>query len=334
MRSASARGVAAAALAVLATAVPAGGAVVGSAGRPAAAEPPGWVGGAFRAVTGESVTVFVSTTYAPEQVTPQRWAEFFAGMPHGNELATVVIRIATPGEVAALCGDEALGCYGARELVMPGESFDGEAPEQVARHEYGHHIAASRSNPPWRAADWGPKRWATASRICQRSEQQTAFPGDNGTHYRLNPGEAFAESYRVLAERKAGAALATWGLVDGSFYPGEAALRAVEQDVATPWTRSITTRASGRFRTGGPRRRLVPVATPLDGELTAELKLAPGRLDTLELLAPDGHVLARGLWSGPRTRRLSFVVCGQRKLSLRVTSAGLPGRFDLTLSRP
>ena len=86
MRSASARGVAAAALAALATAVPAGGAVLGSAGRPAAAEPPGWVGGAFRTVTGESVTVFVSTTYAPEQVTPQRWAEFFAGMPHGNEL--------------------------------------------------------------------------------------------------------------------------------------------------------------------------------------------------------------------------------------------------------
>ena len=232
MRSASARGVAAAALAALATAVPAGGAVLGSAGRPAAAEPPGWVGGAFRTATGDSVTVYVSSTYTPEQVVPQQWAEFFAGIPHGSELGSVVVRIAPPDEVAALCGGDALGCYDARELVMPGSPYDGVAPEHVARHEYGHHIAAHRSNPPWRAADWGPKRWATAARVCTRSEQRTAFPGDDGTHYRLDPGEAFAESYRVLAERKAGAALATWGLVDGSFYPDQAALHAVEQDVA------------------------------------------------------------------------------------------------------
>ena len=334
MRSAWARGVAAAALAALATAVPAGGAVLGSAGRPAAAEPPGWVGGALRTGTGESVTVYVSASYAPEQVVPQRWAEFFAGIPHGSELAGVVVRIVTPDEVAALCGGDAVGCYGASELVMPGEPFDGVAPEEVARHEYGHHIAANRSNPPWRATDWGPKRWASAAGICQRAQRRTAFPGDDGSQYRFDPAEAFAESYRVLAERRAGATLATWGLVDGSFYPSPAALRAVEQDVSSPWTGATTTRSSARFHTGGPRRRLVPLATPLDGELTAELKLPLGRLDTLDLLGADGRVLARGLWSGTRTRRLSFVVCGQRRLSLRVTSAGMPGRFDLTVSRP
>src|SRR4029079_19634743 len=109
---------------------------------PAAAESPGWVGGAFRTVTGESVTVYASSTYAADEVVPQQWAEFFAGIPHGSELSSVVIRIATPGEVAELCGPEALGCYDARELVMPGESYDGVAPEHVARHEYGHHIAA------------------------------------------------------------------------------------------------------------------------------------------------------------------------------------------------
>jgi hypothetical protein len=334
MRSASVRGSAAAALAALATAVPAGGAVLGSAGRPTAADPPGWTGGTLRAAGGEPVTVYVSTTYTPERVAPQRWADFFSGLPHGSELASVVVRVATPAEVRALCGEYALGCYSARELVMPGELFEGETPEQVARHEYGHHIAANRSNPPWRAAEWGPKRWASAAGICERSERQTAFPGDDGSHYTLDPGEAFAESYRVLAERKAGAALATWGLVDGSFYPDQPALRAVEQDVVAPWTRSTTMRTTARFRIGGPRRRLVPLVTPLDGELTAELKLPVGRLDTLELLGADGRVLARGLWSGTRTRRLSFVVCGQRRLALRVASAGMPGRFDLTISRP
>ena len=195
----------------------------------------------------------------PSEVVPQQWAEFFASIPHGRELALGRWSASPrPARSPRLCSTEALGCYNARELVMLGEPYDGVAPEHVARHEYGHHIAANRSNPPWRAADWGPKRWATAAHVCRRSEQHTAFPGDDGTHYRLDPGEAFAESYRVLAEQKAGAALATWGLVDGSFYPDRAALRAIEQDVATPWTHSTTTRTSARFLADGPRRRLVP----------------------------------------------------------------------------
>ena len=69
----------------------------------------------------------MSTTYAPERVSPQAWAEFFAGMPHGSELASVVVRVATPAEVSALCGEVALGCFAARELVMPGEPFEEDA---------------------------------------------------------------------------------------------------------------------------------------------------------------------------------------------------------------
>lgn len=323
MRSASAR-----------TAVAALAVVWLTAAVPAEAETPGWHGGTFRTATGELVTVHVSATYAAEQVRPQAWAEFFAALLHGSELASVVVRVAPPAEVATLCGDGALGCYGARELVMPGETVDGIAPEQVARHEYGHHIAAYRSNAPWKAVDWGAKRWATAAGICRRSKERTAFPGDSGEHYRLNSGEAFAEAYRVLTERRTGALLGTWGLVDDSFYPDQAMLQAVEQDVLKPWTRSTTTRHTARFRQGGSRRWLLPVTTPLDGELTAELRLPPGRLDTLELLGADGRVLSRGLWSGTSTRRLTFVVCGQRRISLRVTSSGMPGRFDLALSRP
>jgi hypothetical protein len=334
MRSASARGIAAAALAALATAVPAGGANLGSAGRPAAADTPSWSGGTFRTATGESVTVHVSTTYSAEQVAPQAWAEFFAGLPHGSELAAVVVRVAPPAEVATLCGASSLGCYFGRELVMPGEPSAGVAPEEVARHEYGHHIAATRSNPPWRAADWGPKRWASAAGICRRAKEGTAFPGDGGMHYRLDPAEAFAEVYRVVADQKAGITLSTWGLVDGSFYPGPAALKAVEQDVANPWTKPRAASVRGTFRAAGPRRYLRPVATPLDGELTAELKLPAGRLDTLELLDSGGRVLARGLWSGTSTRTLSFVVCGQRRLSLRVTRSGGPGGFSLTYGAP
>jgi hypothetical protein len=56
---------------------------------------------------------------------------------------------------------EALGCYGGQTLVVVGESMDGIAPSSIATHEYGHHVAANRSNAPWPAIDWGTKRWAS-----------------------------------------------------------------------------------------------------------------------------------------------------------------------------
>jgi hypothetical protein len=295
---------------------------------------PGWHGGTLGTATGEQVTVYISDTYPPEQVASQAWAEFFARLPHGRELATVTVRIAPIGEVAAICGEDAAGCYSGGELVFAGEPVGGTRPEDTARHEYGHHIAANRANPPWRALDWGTKRWATVEQVCSRAKAATAFPGDEADRYALNPGEAFAEAYRVLAEQKAGVTLSSWGLMDGSFYPDAPALSAVDQDVAKPWLAPSTTTVRGSFVANGARRRLLPVAAPLDGELTVELRLPPGRLDTLELLSPGGRVVARGLWAGTSTRRLSYVVCGQRRLSLRVTRAGRPGRFAVTVTRP
>jgi hypothetical protein len=122
--------------------------------------------------------------------------------------------------------------------------------------------------------------------------------------------------------------------VDDSFIPDAAALRAAEEDVTRPWAAPARTKVARRFRAGGPRRWVTSMPTPLDGLLTAELRLPRGRLDALELLAPDGRVLARGLWAGMSTRRLSFTVCGRRRLGLRVTVAGAPGPFSLTVARP
>jgi hypothetical protein len=162
----------------------------------------------------------------------------------------------------------------------------------------------------------------------------TAYPGDEGDHYQLNPGEAFAEAYRVLAEQKAGKTLSSWGVVDGSFFPDAAALSAVEQDVLKPWAAPTTTKVSGRFLAAGPKRRLLPLVTPLDGQISIELRLPRGRLDTLELLSPAGKVVSRGLWSGASVRRLSYLDCGVRRFTLRVTRAGNPGQFALTVMRP
>jgi hypothetical protein len=280
------------------------------------------------------VIVYVSDSYPPEQIVPQVWAEFFAGLPHGRELGSVTVRIAPLTEVAAICGGEAAGCYKGSELAFTGEQAGDARPEDTARHEYGHHIAANRANPPWRAVDWGTKRWATQEQVCSRARAGTAFPGNENERYELNPGEAFAEAYRVLAEQRAGAALSSWGLVDVSFYPDPAALSALDQDIAKPWQAPTASTLRDRFVAGGPRRRLLPIATPLDGQITIELRLPHGRLDALELLSPAGHVLARGLWAGTSVRRLSYLVCGQRGLNLRVTRAGHPGRFAATVMRP
>src|SRR5438034_7045369 len=83
--------------------------------------------------------------------------------------------------------------------VAPGvELPDGTSKETVLVHELGHNVAANRDNAPWSAVDWGTKRWATYMNVCARHDAGTAFPGDEADHYLLNPGEAFAETYRLL----------------------------------------------------------------------------------------------------------------------------------------
>jgi len=292
-----------------------------------------WRSESYTTSTGETVRVDVSETYPPDAVSGQAWAEFFGGLVHGSELATVTVRVAPPAEVTAVCGNDAIGCYGGRLLVIPGEQFGGVAPEEIARHEYGHHVAASRINPPWSASAYGPKRWSSAMRVCARAAEGTAFP-DDSTHYELSPGEAFAEAYRVLNDRRAGILGLGWSIVDDSFIPRDDVLRAVEQDVSEPWLAPTVSVHRGRFAAGTARRRSYPVAVPLDGVVTAALQVPSGRTDRLELLDAGGRVIATGLWAGATTRRLSYVACGQRRLVLRVTLQGTPGRFSVTLARP
>ena len=197
---------------------------------------------------------------------------------HADELRLATIRIAPHTEVAELCGPQALGCYGADELVVGGDVVNGVTPEEVARHEYGHHVAAHRPNPPWRALDWGPKRWATVEDVCRRAAAKTAFPADSGDNYRLDPAEAFAEAYRAANEARAGIPFG-WGLVDGSFYPDAAALDAVAQDVSDSRGRRRRARdAEPSLHCEGPARLLVPVALPLDGEVASSCACRPGRL--------------------------------------------------------
>jgi hypothetical protein len=274
--------------------------------------------------TGETVRVFVSPEYPDGDAVGRRWAEFFTSLLHGSEIGLMTAYVLTPSDLEEVCGPDALGCYGGGMLAFMDEAAYGVTPEEVAAHEYGHHVAASRPNPPWRSVDTGPKHWASAAGVCRRTAEGTAFPGDEGRNYRLNPGEAFAEVYRVLNELEDGAPGFSWSLVDPSFRPDAAALEGAEKDVIDPWARPTT--QVQRARLGGRKAWSLRVSTPLDGNLVVNLKLPRGVLHELTVLGPDGRtVLGKGLWSGAAEKRVTATVCGQRSIVVRVTRTGPSG---------
>jgi len=291
-----------------------------------------WWGRGYTTSTGETVTVSVSDSYPADDAVGQAWADWFAGLVHGSELQLLHVYVATPQEVQSECGNaDALGCYGSNMLIVPGEAVDGVDPKLIATHEYGHHVAFNRANPPWIAVDWGPKRWASYANVCARTTAGTAYPGDEADHYRQNPGEAFAETYRLLNETKAGATNFIWPVVDGSFYPDAGALQAVEQDVLQPWTTPTTRSVRVRFPKG-KRVWTLQLATPLDGLLDVDVTLPTGALDDVSLVAA-GRVLVQGLWSGAHEKKLAYQICGQRSLQLRVVRRARPDSFTVRITQ-
>jgi hypothetical protein len=295
-----------------------------------------WRGGPITASTGEVVNVLVSNTLLPEAVTPEYWAEFLAGLTHGSELARVTSYHAPLAEVQQLCGARALGCYSRNRMISLAEPApDGTTPEEVVRHEYGHHIALYRDNAPWRAIDWGPKRWATTATVCPRVTRGDAHPGNEGSNYALNPGEAWAEVYRLLEERKDGITTGAWPIISPSFYPDDAALQAAELDVLQPWTAGTVASSARTFGKRTPKVWWIPVATPLDGSLRITAVLPKRGQHEVALVGANRRtVLTRAQWVGQRAKRIETTVCGQRSLFVRVTQAGSLGRVSVSFSTP
>ena len=291
-----------------------------------------WRGGDYRAADG-TVSVSVSAAYASDPGAAQRWADFFASLVHGSELALLRAYVAPLDEVQAICGGDGnvLGCYGANRLVTVGDASGGIPPESVAAHEYGHHVANNRLNPPWIAVNWGTKRWASDMNICERAAGGTAYPGAEDARYTLNPGEGFAESYRVLNETLAGGPV-PWEIVDNSFRPDAAALEAIREDVLQPWSTRTTRTIHGRFARGRITWTLA-LAAPLDGTLSLELGTGS---DGLKLLDARTHqILGRGAWTQTGGKSLDYQVCGLRSLVVSVTRSGRgPRTFSLRISAP
>ncbi len=158
-------------------------------------------GGTFTS-SGRTLRMYLSDSYKTDNAWLQGWADWITHtLIYGSELEAATFYFLTNSEVAELCGSNAYACYfpSSQLLVLPGSSpADGTTIQAVVAHEYGHHIARNRSNAPWTASDTGPKRWASAMNVCSRTADGTAFPGNEGGNYWLNPGEAFAETYSKL----------------------------------------------------------------------------------------------------------------------------------------
>jgi hypothetical protein len=293
-----------------------------------------WRGGAIKASTGETVTVRVSNAFAPEAVTPENWAEFLAQRVHGPELSRLAMYIAPLSQVQQLCRGEALGCYSRNTAVSVGETMpDGTTAEEVVRHEYGHHIALYRANTPWSAIDWGPKYWASTANVCARATRHEVFPGDGQQHYTQNPGEGWAETYRLMDERKSGVTTGRWQIVDRGFYPTDAMLQAAERDVLQPWTKGQKTVHRRTLKKG--QVWSIPLSTPLDGAYSIIMALPRGGKHEGALVNSDRRtIVKRASWARKRVRRITGNVCGQRSLFVRVTQTGGLGPVTVTVSKP
>jgi hypothetical protein len=296
--------------------------------------PDGYWGGQYRTVTGESVTIYASNSYPVDPALGQRWADFLASLVHGSEISTVTVLLATPAQIARFCGADAVACYSPQGALLytPGEDPGSDlSAEAVITHEYGHHVAANRNNAPWSAVDWGPKRWASAMQVCTKARSGELFPGaEDPRRYTLNPGEGWAETYRVLNERKAGLAEAPWQIVSQALYPTAAALTAAEQDVTSPW-QAATTATQNAALSRTKKTRTFTVATPLDGTLKVTLKHSKGMRLAVDVFASStraAHVVSAGIVS--RT----FTACGTPSYRVRVTDLAGRGSVSLTVVKP
>jgi hypothetical protein len=277
---------------------------------------------------GTSVRIDVSDAYPVDETLPQSWATFLGTLVHGPELASLTLRLEPIDDVGRVCGAGALACYDPSSSTIeasPDDQLDEPPAREVVTHEYGHHVANNRTDAPWSAEDYGTKRWATYERICSRVDAGTASPGDEGPLYFQNPGEAFAEAYRVLNLTKEGATSIGWNVVDTTFYPDSTALALVEQDVTTPWTGPTVKHVHGSF--GNGTQRTIGLTTPLDGSLVLRLH-APTRSTMRLALYAGAKLVARA------SRSIAYRVCGTRSLTLKVERSAGTGSFTVDISKP
>jgi hypothetical protein len=323
-----------------------------------------WNGGPYTDAAGETFRIYQSSWYVDDPAIRQSWTGFFQRLPHGAELSRLTVYFSPLWEVRQICGAGALACYSgvAQAMVVPGDRGQVNM-DQVIAHEYGHHIAANRRNDPWPALEYGTKRWATYANVCQRVQSGSASPGDEGVNYQVNPGEAFADTYRFMVGSRVSNST-TWNspaagpFLTPSFPNDSGAYAAVFADATAPWTGPTAGDWSGRLdrpkikvrvkrtiRTKHGTKTVWRVVTrpkpgssplpashsidlPYDGVFTATLTNAPAGAALTVYDASGTSVI------GPAgVASVSFTACGQRSVKLGLRAAA-PGNFAVSLQTP
>jgi hypothetical protein len=283
-----------------------------------------------RAAGGELVRVSASPGLHATAATLRSYATLFASFVHSSELGSVTVYLAPYSEMRDVCGADADSCFSPSddEIVLVGQTPpDGTPIAEIAAHEYGHHIALHRSNRPWDAGDWGPKRWATYEGVCTRFLDGTAFPGDEASHYDLNPGEAWAETNRVL-----NGGSDPWVRIDRSFEPTSLALMLARRDILKPYRGGTNTYRHSAFRPKGPARARYRLSAPLDGADSISLHTR-GNLDA-DLYVYSGHrLVAKSAHSG-HSELVRMYGCGWGRVTLEVRRRQGTGSFVLHTALP
>jgi hypothetical protein len=291
---------------------------------------------------GSDDTIAVSVTQACaescEVTDPQRIASFIGTLIHGEEVDLLTVQLDTEFQLGFDCGFGAEACYfsGENKIVIGGyEEADGDGAtlEFVLAHEYGHHVAQHREMPaPFSdAIDWGPERWASLENVCQGKRQGRLYPGDEGTHYFEDPGEAFAEAF---AHYRFPELSIPWRY-SPALKPTGASLRAIREDTLTPWQGRTSFTLAGRVPARGEGAAVESLRTPLDGMVS----LRPASLHRhgyeLALRSRAGRLLRssqHGLGPG---HQIDYTICGQSRLRLVITSTRAHGGpFRLHIQRP
>lgn len=296
------------------------------------------VGDAEGRTVGISVTTLCGTSFLLcNAADPQTIATFLGTLAHGDEITSLNVQITTDAEIAAECGTGAQACYfpGQARMLISGNDTtgaDGATREFVLAHEYGHHVANNRLNPPFTPTiNYGTKRWATYERVCQGVRSGAYDPGaEQGEAYFRNPGEAFAESFAFNRFPDAPVEFA-WAT---SLKPDAGAYAAITADTLDPWTGPVTKNFTRNFHRGGPAAFMKKIVTPLDGNLVLKLSGKRGSNLTLILRNSSGALLQRSGAFGA-AKRIHRTVCGDRSFTATVKrSRGANGRFRLKISKP
>ena len=289
----------------------------------------------YTAMDGTSIVGAISDRYSNlvTNAVVQSYVDFLDSLDHGAELSKLRIYVAPPDEVLAECGGQegTLACYdsGTKIMVVPGEAVDtgsaGVTTSYVVAHEYGHHIAASRSNAPFNAFRFGPKYWASYELVCDRSIKGLLAPGNEQQFYLSNPGEAWAETYAQLK----------YPTVEWQFNPllkpDAGALGAARKDVLTPWQGSTTKVFTDTFARRGANTRRFHFDLTLDGSLKVRLK-GPHNSNYNLAFRSNGRDEGKTTTAGSRDRVSYDAACREDQIEhVTVTVKRVSGSGPFTL---